>query len=211
MATAPATPMMEQYNAVKAIHPDKILFFRLGDFYEMFNSDAVEASQLLGLTLTSRSKGDAAVPMAGIPYHAADRYIEQLLAAGRRVVICDQVEDAALAKGLVKRDITRVVTPGTVVEDAFLDARPNNSNAACHCGPDGKAGLAWADLSTGEFLLEDDLRSGGASGSLCSVLLELVPARMCCDGAREAHGFTLVSGPGSAAACRCRCGRAPRR
>lgn len=156
MASAPATPMMEQYNAVKAAHPDKILFFRLGDFYEMFNSDAVEASQILGLTLTSRSKGDAAVPMAGVPYHAAERYIEQLLAAGKRVVICDQVEDPALAKGLVKRDITRVVTPGTVVEDAFLDARSNNYIAACARSANSEAGgLAWADLSTGEFLLEE--------------------------------------------------------
>jgi len=145
---------MQQYKRLKAEYPDAILFFRMGDFYEMFYDDARTASKVLGLALTSRSKGEGAVPMAGVPYHAIDTYLAKMIRAGYRVAICDQVEDPALAKGLVKRDITRLVTPGTLTDDALLEDKENNYLAAVHL--DGqKAGLAWVDLSTGAFFARD--------------------------------------------------------
>lgn len=152
-AKPPLTPMMVQYMAAKEEYPDTVLFFRMGDFYEMFHDDAIVASRVLGLTLTSRSKGDDGVPMAGVPHHAVDRYLRQMMDAGYRVAVCDQVEDPAQAKGIVKREVTRVVTPGTVVEDEFLESRVNNFLAA---GFTSKTlgGVAWVDLSTGEFFLE---------------------------------------------------------
>ncbi len=143
------TPMMRQYRALKAKHPQDILFFRLGDFYEMFEEDAKEASRLLGLTLTSRAKGDGAVPMAGVPAHAAEAYLRRLLAAGRRVAICEQTDDRA--GGMMRREVVRVVTPGTVTEEGMLQAKVNTWLAAAHPGPGGVMGLAWADCSTGEF------------------------------------------------------------
>jgi DNA mismatch repair protein MutS len=148
------TPAMQQYKRLKAEYPDAILFFRMGDFYEMFYDDARTASKVLGLALTSRSKGEGAVPMAGVPYHAIDTYLAKMIRAGYRVAICDQVEDPALAKGLVKRDITRLVTPGTLTDDALLEDKENNYLAAVHL--DGqRAGLAWVDLSTGAFFARD--------------------------------------------------------
>ena len=121
---AELTPMMKQYLEIKANNPDSILFFRLGDFYEMFADDARVASRELDLTLTSRDRGKHAkpaeeqMPMCGIPYHASDAYIARLIAKGYKVAICEQVEDPATAKGLLKRDIIRVVTPGTVIDAA---------------------------------------------------------------------------------------------
>src|SRR5246127_5599711 len=117
------TPMMQQYRDAKARHPGMLLLFRMGDFYELFDSDAETASKILGLTLTSRDK---AIPMAGFPHHQLEQYLHKLLKLGHRVAICDQVEDPALAKGLVKREVTRVVTPGTLTEDDLLDPRPPN-------------------------------------------------------------------------------------
>jgi len=152
------TPAMQQYKRLKAEYPDAILFFRMGDFYEMFYDDARTASKVLGLALTSRSKGEAAVPMAGVPYHALDTYLAKMIRAGYRVAICDQIEDPALAKGLVKRDITRLVTPGTLTDDALLEDKENNFLAAVHlAGP--QAGLAWVDLSTGAFFARDLART----------------------------------------------------
>src|SRR5436190_14534942 len=113
-----STPMMQQYQDAKARHPGMILLFRMGDFYETFNEDAELVSRVLGLTLTSRDK---TVPMAGFPHHSLEHHLRKLLQSGHRVAVCDQVEDAALAKGLVKRDVTRVVTPGTITEDDLLD------------------------------------------------------------------------------------------
>ncbi|MHC4872498.1 MAG: DNA mismatch repair protein MutS [Planctomycetota bacterium] len=148
------TPMMQQFDAVKEEHPDKIIFFRMGDFYEMFYDDAVKASKILGLTLTSRSKGDNSIPMAGIPYHAAQKYLQALIEAGERVAVCDQMADPSTVKGIVPREITRIVTPGTLVEDSSLESSSNNYLAACAIWKD-RAGIACLDLSTGEIFLEE--------------------------------------------------------
>ena len=126
-APSPAeTPLMRQYQAAKARYPRHLLFFHLGDFYELFFEDAKTAARVLGLTLTSRSKGPEAIPMAGVPVHMAETYLARLLRMGYSVAVCDQTEDPALAKGLVKREVTRVVTPGTVVEENLLDAKKPN-------------------------------------------------------------------------------------
>ena len=146
-----ATPMMSQYRRMRGDLPsDTLLFFRLGDFYEMFFDDAKEASQLLDLTLTKRND----IPMCGVPYHAAEGYIAKLIRAGRKVAICEQMEDASATKGLVRRDITRVITPGTVLEENVLESRRNNYLAGVVQSGSG-FGLAVIDLSTGAFWVED--------------------------------------------------------
>ena len=147
------TPMMRQYRRIKEQHPDKILFFRLGDFYEMFFEDAEVGARELEITLTGRDAGESGrVPMAGIPYHAAEGYIAKLLEKGFRVAICDQVEDPRQAKGLVRREVVRIVTPGTVMTEGALDERRNNYLAAlCGKGEDGPFGLCYVDCSTGEY------------------------------------------------------------
>ncbi|HRX06794.1 MAG TPA: DNA mismatch repair protein MutS [Kiritimatiellia bacterium] len=151
MSKSQTTPMMAQYRRAKAeIDPGTILFFRLGDFYEMFFEDAVVASDILGIALTKRQS----VPMCGIPYHAADLYLAKLLRAGKKVALCDQMEDPALAKGIVKREVTGIVTPGTVLTDSVLDAARPNYLAGLHRL--GKIfGLAMLDLSTGDFWMEE--------------------------------------------------------
>lgn len=147
------TPMMQQYMEVKNKYKDCILFYRLGDFYEMFFDDALTASRELELTLTGRDCGLAErAPMCGVPYHAVEGYLDRLIEKGYKVAICEQLEDPALAKGLVQRDVIRVVTPGTVIESAMLDERSNNFLlSVCFAGD--KAGLAFADVSTGEFFV----------------------------------------------------------
>ena len=143
--------MMQQYLQIKERYQDAILFFRLGDFYEMFFDDAQVASKVLDITLTSRSKSeDGGVPLCGVPYHSAQPYIQKLLEAGHKVAVCEQVEDPALAKGVVKREVVRVITPGTVTADEALDGRGNNFLAAV-CQSDGAYGLAVSDITTGEF------------------------------------------------------------
>ena len=146
MATS---PMMQQYHQAKDACGDALLLFRMGDFYELFFEDAKTASRVLGLALTSREKGDNPIPMAGFPHHQLDQYLAKIIAAGHRAAICDQVEDAKKAKGLVRREVTRVVTRGTVTDDALLDAAESNFLAAI-CGND-PVGLAWVDVSTGRF------------------------------------------------------------
>ncbi|WP_129125899.1 DNA mismatch repair protein MutS [Geomonas oryzae] len=146
------TPMMRQFLEIKAEHPDAILFFRCGDFYEMFLDDAVKASRILGITLTSRNKNadGSEVPLCGVPYHSCAPYIAKLVEAGEKVAICEQAEDPKLAKGIVKREVVRVITPGLVVEDASLSPKENNYLLALCC--DGECyGLSYLDLSTGEF------------------------------------------------------------
>ena len=147
------TPLMLQWRDVKKRHPDALVFFRVGDFYELFNEDAVEGSKLLDLTLTSRNNGGSKAPLAGIPAHALETYLRRLVAAGRRVAICDQVEDPATAKGLVRREVTEMVTPGAVFTDALLEARRNNFLAAIagDAAGEGSVGLALGDLTTGEM------------------------------------------------------------
>lgn len=149
------SPMMERYLAVKAEHPGAMLLFRMGDFYELFYEDAQNASRVLGLTLTSRDKNsDNPVPMAGFPYHQLDSYLQKLIQAGFRAAICDQVEDPKKAKGLVRREVTRVVTPGTLTDDQMLDPRQSNF-LACVAPSKSGIGLAWLELSTGRFYLTD--------------------------------------------------------
>lgn len=156
------TPMMRHYLQLKEQHKDHILFYRLGDFYEMFFEDAKLVSKELELTLTGKSCGLAErAPMCGIPYHAADNYIKRLIDRGYKVAVCEQLEDPAAAKGLVKRDIVRIVTPGTVTEENMLDENRNNFLARIIVKKDAY-GLCFADVSTGEvFLTQKDEHDGG--------------------------------------------------
>src|SRR3984957_11060721 len=152
------TPMMQQYRELKARDPDALLLFRMGDFYEMFGEDAERAAALLGLTLTSRDKGADAVPMAGFPHPALDTYLAKIVQAGLRAAVCEQVEDPRLAKGLVKRDVVRIVSPGTLTDDELLDPKTANYLAAV-VDHGAKLGLAWVELSTGRFSLTGVLRT----------------------------------------------------
>jgi DNA mismatch repair protein MutS len=145
------TPLMQQWREVKSRHRDALVFFRVGDFYELFFGDAEEGSRLLGLTLTSRNNGAAArVPLAGIPVKALDEYLARLVRQGRRVAICEQVEDPALAKGIVRREVVETVTPGTIIQDTLLRAKRNNHLVSLSRGSDHRWGMASLDLSTGE-------------------------------------------------------------
>src|SRR4051794_29560175 len=143
---------MKQYDEAKSAHPDAILFFRMGDFYEMFNGDAEVCSKSLGLTLTSRNKGDPEeVPMAGVPHHAAAGYIARLLQLGHKVAICEQMADPSKVKGIVPREVVRVITPGLVTEREHLESNANNFLAAVEVTSSG-VGVSLFDFSTGELL-----------------------------------------------------------
>ena len=175
------TPMMQQYLLAKERYADEILFFRMGDFYEMFFEDAHLASDLLGIALTSRSKDKDAIPMAGIPVKALDSYLPKLLRAGKKVAICEQVQDPREAKGLVEREVVRVITPGTITDEKIIGEKSNNYLAAL-CLASSKAtkkkkpietyGLAWMDVTTGEFLVWE---SGNLAG-IATQLERLAPA-----------------------------------
>ncbi len=214
------TPMLEQYLRVKSAHPDALLFFRLGDFYEMFFEDAERAAPILDVALTTRSKkDDVPIPMCGVPYHSVQPYIAKLLAAGLKVAICDQMEDPATARGLVDRAVVRVVTPGTVTEEECLDPKTPNYLVAVTREAD-QVVLAAVDLSTGEVRLvplademaladeltrllprevlapEDDALASCIRGAVPEVLLNALPAERF-DGERarqwlQAHGATTV-------------------
>ncbi|RYF85479.1 MAG: DNA mismatch repair protein MutS, partial [Chitinophagaceae bacterium] len=149
------TPLMQQHKAIKAKYPDAILLFRVGDFYETFGQDAVIASRVLGITLTKRNNGSASEnELAGFPHHALDTYLHKLVKAGYRVAICDQLEDPKTVKGIVKRGVTEMVTPGTATNDKLLDFNANNFLAAVHF-TDAKYGMAFLDISTGEFFIAE--------------------------------------------------------
>ena len=149
------TPLMQQHNAIKQRYPDAILLFRVGDFYETFGEDAVRAAAVLGITLTKRNNGNAASSeLAGFPHHSLDTYLHKLVKAGYRVAICDQLEDPKLAKGIVKRGVTELVTPGVAVNDKLLDGSSNNFLAAIHF-TDDRHGISFMDMSTGEFYLAE--------------------------------------------------------
>ncbi|HON01701.1 MAG TPA: DNA mismatch repair protein MutS [Paludibacteraceae bacterium] len=149
------TPLMKQYFEMKSKHPDAILLFRCGDFYETFSTDAIEASEILGITLTRRANGSAkSVELAGFPHHALDTYLPKLVRAGKRVAICDQLEDPKLAKKIVKRGITELVTPGVTYNDTILNHKENNFLASVYLNKN-QAGVAFLDVSTGEFLLAE--------------------------------------------------------
>ncbi|TFG62779.1 MAG: DNA mismatch repair protein MutS, partial [Gemmatimonadales bacterium] len=196
------TPLIQQYLDVKSRHPDSILFFRVGDFYEMFFDDAEEGSRLLGITLTSRNNGGSDVPLAGVPVKALGDYLPRLVREGRRVAICEQVEDAAQAEGLVRREVTEIVTPGATIEDSLLSAGRNNFLVAIGSSDSDEIhGLATVDVSTGEAelwecpagLIADELSRIGPSEVLVAA------GRPCPEGSwlattREAWRFTAEMG-----------------
>ncbi|TDE13323.1 DNA mismatch repair protein MutS [Dyadobacter psychrotolerans] len=146
------TPLNKQYNQIKAKYPGALLLFRVGDFYETFGEDAIRASKILGIVLTRRNNGGSHEELAGFPHHSLDNYLPKLVRAGERVAICDQLEDPATAKGIVKRGVTELVTPGVSLNDNVLDVRRNNYLAAVHVGDDDVYGVAFLDISTGEFM-----------------------------------------------------------
>src|SRR6516225_9686979 len=173
-AAGRATPVMEQYIEIKAANPDCLLFYRMGDFYELFFEDAEVAARTLGIVLTKRGKHlGRDIPMCGVPVHRADEYLQRLIVAGHRVAVCEQLEDPAEArrrgaKSVVRRDVTRLVTPGTLTEDSLLDPRRNNyllaiARARVSSGDDSRFALAWVDISTGEFRLAECDRAGLAA------------------------------------------------
>jgi len=168
------TPLMAQYESVKANYKNEVLFFRLGDFYEMFNEDAVEVSRLLNLTLTHR----ASSPMCGIPYHAAKIYIARLLRLGKKVVICEQTGEIAHGKGLTERKVVEMITPGTAVESEYLEGSVNNYLAALSVSH-GKAGFAFIDVTTSSFSATS-WPASAMSENFPKELGRCVPREYCC-------------------------------
>lgn len=166
------TPLHRQYNQIKTKYPGAILLFRVGDFYETFGDDAIKASKILGIVLTKRNNGGADEPLAGFPHHSLDTYLPKLVRAGERVAICDQLEDPAFAKGIVKRGVTELVTPGVSFNDNVLDINQNNYLAAIHFGND-TIGIALLDISTGEFLTTQ-----GSSAYIEKLLQSFAPAEI---------------------------------
>ena len=160
--------MMRQYLAIKAEHPDELLFYRMGDFYELFFTDAVQAADVLGITLTARgSSAGEPIPMCGVPFHAVDTYLAKLVQRGVSVAICEQIGDPATSKGPVERKVMRIVTPGTLTEESLLDAGRDNLIAAI--STDGSSfGLATLDVSSGRFeLAEHPVETSLVTGGLC--------------------------------------------
>jgi DNA mismatch repair protein MutS len=184
MSSSPKmTPMLRQYLEIKEHYPDEILFYRMGDFYEMFFEDAQIASKILGITLTSRNnKADQArIPMCGVPYHAAQTYLAKLVKAGRRVAICEQTEDPAQAKGIVRREVTRIVTPGVTTDDQILDANENCYVSAVCRAPSESAltwGVGFLDLSTGEFLIGEVADQAPVPEQIIDHLTRMMPAEL---------------------------------
>jgi DNA mismatch repair protein MutS len=174
MSTPEHTPMMKQYLGIKADHADRLLLYRMGDFYELFFEDAVHAAKLLDLNLTHRGQSNGKpIPMAGVPYHAIENYLARLLKKGESVAICEQIGDPALSKGPVERQVVRIVTPGTITDEALLDAKSDTLLVAIHTTKH-HIGLAWVDLSGGRFhLLELNHQS-----ELMTALMRLNPAEI---------------------------------
>src|SRR5689334_10426846 len=180
-SSAQLSPAMRQYQQFKTQYPGYVLFFRMGDFYEMFWDDARLAHKVMGVTLTSRSRGgpdaEDAIPMAGVPFHAVETYLRKMIAAGYKVAICEQMEDPAVAKGVVKREVVRLMTPGTLTDDPLLDGRADNYLAAIafhitkHDGY--RAGLAWVELSTGSCTA-----ASGSEGQVLDEIARLRPAEV---------------------------------
>ena len=177
--TTAYTPMVQQYLEVKRQHEDELLFFRLGDFYEMFFDDALVVSKELELTLTGKECGlEERAPMCGVPFHSYETYMARLVAKGYKVAICEQIEDPALAKGLVKRDIIRVVTPGTVIESSMLREDKNNYLASIFCKRTRgrwRAGVCFADISTGEAYATE-LNAEKIGGAIITELCRYMPS-----------------------------------
>ena len=145
---------MMQYNAIKAKYPDALLLFRVGDFYETFGSDAIKTAQILGIVLTKRANGEGHIELAGFPHHSIDSYLPKLVRAGLRVAICDQLEDPKSVKGIVKRGVTELVTPGVTFNEQVLTSKKNNFLLSIHKEKE-KFGMSLVDISTGEFLVSE--------------------------------------------------------
>lgn len=189
MAKSADTPLMQQHRAIKQKYPDAVLLFRVGDFYETFGEDAIIASKVLGITLTKRNNGAASSSeLAGFPYHALDTYLHKLVKAGYRVAICDQLEDPKQVKGIVKRGVTEMVTPGVATNDKLLEHNTNNFLAAIHF-TEGKTGIAFLDISTGEFFLAE-----GNDEYIDKLLQSLKPAEILFQRSFQKH-FKEVFGP----------------
>src|SRR5438094_1314869 len=194
--SATATPAMRQYLDAKQRHRDAILLFRMGDFYEMFYEDALVAARALDLTLTSRSKdaNGGGIPMCGVPFHAVDGYIARLVKRGFRVAICDQVEDPRKAKGIVKREVVRVVSPGTLTDSQYLDAREPAFIMSIAAASAGRPiGVALIDLSTGEFSATEYVGPDGLQ-ALADELAVLRPREIITNGASFAAKAIAASG-----------------
>jgi DNA mismatch repair protein MutS len=176
---AALTPMMQQYRELKRRYPDYLLLFRLGDFYEMFFEDAELGARLLQITLTSRQKGDGGIRMAGIPHHAAEGYIGRLIRAGQKVAVCEQMEAPGKGKKLVRREVVRVITPGTVTDTQLLDGAQNNFLLAIHRAAKS-VGVALVDVSTGEFAVGEDAAVAhlAEGGSVLEAVLLRRPAEI---------------------------------
>jgi DNA mismatch repair protein MutS len=189
-AVGTETPSMRQFRLAKEAHPDALVFFRMGDFYELFYDDAVVASKAIDITLTCRNRGaPEEIPMAGVPYHAASGYLQRLLDQGFKVAICEQMADPSKTKGLVPREVVRVVSPGVAFDDAGLPARANQFLVAIDLAASGEAGIAAADLSTGEFLVT----SVASSGAALAELLRLDPSELLVGAAARAVGAAFAA------------------
>ena len=187
--TKELTPMMKQFFDLKAKHPDALMLFRCGDFYETYCDDAVAAAQILGITLTKRNNGAGVKgdEMAGFPHHALDTYLPKLIRAGRRVAICDQLEDPKLTKKLVKRGITELVTPGVAMSDNVLNYKENNFLAAIHVGKSA-VGVAFLDISTGEFMTGE-----GTYDYVEKLLANFQPKEVLYNRERRIAGFSSLT------------------
>ncbi|MBU0944648.1 MAG: DNA mismatch repair protein MutS [Proteobacteria bacterium] len=195
---AKITPMLQQYLEIKEQHQDAILFYRMGDFYEMFFDDAVTAAKILGITLTSRNnKNDAnRVPMCGIPFHAASTYLAKLVKAGRRVAICEQTEEASQAKGIVRREVVRIISPGLITDEQILDDKDNLYVAALSCQEKGTQttyGISFLDLSTGSFLVGEFSEETGKGETVLDQLTRMTPAELLVNEVQHAAVKSLIS------------------
>ena len=183
MAKEEITPMMKQFYDFKAKYPDALLLFRCGDFYETYAEDASIAADILGITLTKRGTGGSErstnTAMAGFPYHALDAYLPKLIRAGKRVAICDQLEDPKLTKKLVKRGVTEIVTPGVSLNDNILNNKENNFLASIHFGK-SNCGIALLDISTGEFLVAE-----GVTDYIDKLMTNFAPKEVLCEESKR--------------------------
>ena len=185
------TPMMRQYRDTKDQYPDCLLMFRVGDFFELFFEDAVIAARELNITLTSRDKkeGEEGTPMAGVPHHALEAYLGRLVKKGYKVAICDQVEDPQLAKGLVKREVVRVITPGTIIEDNLLEPTRNNWLLALVRSDQEEWGLAFADISTAQFQCA---QFRGSREQMEAIIASINPTEIIAADRNDGVGFSAV-------------------
>lgn len=192
---SPKTPMLRQYFAAKEAHPEVLMAMRVGDFYEFYGEDAVKAAKLLEITLTGRDDGENRMPMAGVPFHSVEKYLARLITMGEKVALCDQLEDPKKTKGLVKRGVTRVLTPGTVLEDSMLDSGADNFLAAL-CVQDGRVGLAILEPSTGLFSVTE-IAGAELQERLLQELARLRPTELLVDGPGQPFGELAKATMGS--------------